>query len=234
MRFIVETYRIAWRIWGEGSSQNPVWTGGNSPLIFQHPDREANVSMAREVVRRWGLGEGRTRLTPEEERGRYRKGKRDNQVSTCLRAMEEARQKMLLDTAACRIYTTGYTGKKPGDLLALARDNNAVIVDIRKSASSRVPCWRGPELASLLGERYVHAPQLGNNNYKAGGDIQIADIEGGVRAVLAIEKPAVILLCACERADICHRSVVAEALRERGQAVRELASWTRDQGGLPF
>jgi uncharacterized protein (DUF488 family) len=190
--------------------------------------------MAREVVRRWRLGEGRARLTPEEERGRYRKGKRDNQVSTCLRAMEEARQKMLLDTAAGRIYTTGYTGKKPGDLLALARDNNAAIVDIRKSASSRVPCWRGPDLASLLGELYVHVPQLGNNNYKSGGDIQIADIEGGVRLVLDIEKPVVILLCACERAESCHRSVVAEALRERGQRVSELASWTHDQGGLPF
>jgi rhodanese-related sulfurtransferase len=232
MRFIVESYRIAWRIWGEGLSQNAVWTGGNSPLIFQHPDRAANLLMAREVIRRWKLGEGRKPLSKAEAAGRYRKGKANNQVETCLQAMEAAKRAcMILDTEKGRLFTTGYTGKKPDDLLALAELNDAVVVDIRKSADSRWPHWKGAALADLLGGRYRHVPQLGNNNYKSGGQIVIADIEAGARIVLAIRQP-VIMLCACERDAHCHRRVVADALRAQGYEVRELKSWTHEAGTL--
>lgn len=133
-----------------------------------------------------------------------------------------------------RLFTTGYTGKKPGDLLALATDNDAVIVDIRKSANSRVPRWREQELGELLGDRYRHVPQFGNNNYKSGGPVVIADIEAGTQIVLAITNPAIIMLCACESDEHCHRKAVAERFRELGHEVRELKSWVHEETSLLF
>lgn len=139
---------------------------------------------------------------------------------------------MILDTSNCRFFSTGYTGKKPADLLSLVNDNRAVVADIRFSTNSRVPRWRGPELARLLGDRYTHVGSLGNVKYRdhAAG-IVIADLEAGLREVLAVGGP-VILLCACERAASCHRRVVADALASLGHEVRELQSWTSDTNSL--
>jgi uncharacterized protein (DUF488 family) len=119
------------------------------------------------------------------------------------------------------IYTAGYYGRQPEELLALAEERDAIVFDIRIHPASRMPGWSGGRLARFLGERYRHVPELGNRAYKSGGPVEIADLETGLAQVLASPRP-VILLCACRDFERCHRRVVAEALKRRGQSVREL------------
>jgi len=123
------------------------------------------------------------------------------------------------------IYTTGYTNKDPHDLASLAGRMGATVVDIRFSPGSRHERWRQPALIALLGAHYVHVVELGNENYATpSAGIKIHDLEGGIRRILDMTGP-LILLCACEQAACCHRTVVAAELRARGHQVEELTSW---------
>jgi uncharacterized protein (DUF488 family) len=125
------------------------------------------------------------------------------------------------------VYTTGYTGKRHGELKPLVVRLGALLLDIRLSPRSRVPHWRGDALAQLLGERYRHVPALGNVNYKRKEDepIRIADLEAGVSEILSLAPSPVLLLCGCADAAHCHRSVVAERLAALGVEVREIGDW---------
>lgn len=111
------------------------------------------------------------------------------------------------------LYTWGYTGTHPTDLLAYVEALHALLIDVRFVPWSRVPYWRKAALMELVGaERYLHLRALGNENYK-GGPIKLhapAAVVEPVRAVLR-ERPA-ILLCACADPAICHRSVAATYL----------------------
>lgn len=123
------------------------------------------------------------------------------------------------------IYTTGYTNKDPHDLASLAERLGATVVDIRFSPGSRHERWRQPALIARLGDRYVHVVELGNENYATpSAGIKIHDIERGIRRLLDLTEP-LILLCACEQAACCHRAAVADELRGRGHPVEELTSW---------
>lgn len=122
------------------------------------------------------------------------------------------------------IYTTGYTGKNPLDLKLLVESTDAILCDIRFSPHSRAPRWEKSALVELLGERYRHVNSLGNMNYKTGVPIKIASLDFGIRLVTSLDK-TVILLCACEHYNRCHRKEVAEALISRGFTVKELQDW---------
>lgn len=123
-----------------------------------------------------------------------------------------------------RVFTTGYTGKRPDDLRALVTRLGAVLFDIRFSPRSRVPRWEKGALVELLGADYRHLPALGNTNYRERAEIRIADLEGGLAAVLEETRP-VVMLCACEDPETCHRRTVARALEARGVVVEEIARW---------
>lgn len=120
-------------------------------------------------------------------------------------------------------YTAGYSGRSPRSLLATAEQLGATVIDIRYRPQSMIPGFARPDLQRLLGLRYVHLPALGNANYR-GGPIEIADMRGGVNAVLdhLAERPA-ILLCGCRELEGCHRKTVSDALKERGASVDEVA-----------
>ena len=118
------------------------------------------------------------------------------------------------------IYTTGYSKSKPSQIADLVESLNAILVDIRFSASSRNPAWSKTSLEKLLGERYVHCPAFGNALYRSGG-MQIADYAAGKALLEHIERP-VILLCACHSPDDCHRTVVGTMLQRDGFTVREV------------
>lgn len=120
-----------------------------------------------------------------------------------------------------KVYTLGYSGRKPEQLLALLEDLDAVCFDIRLSARSMVPGWNKGPLSRLLGARYVHVPALGNLAYKTGGPIQIADYAAGKALIEASEKP-VVLMCGCKDASLCHRSQVGAQLVAEGFEVVEL------------
>lgn len=117
-------------------------------------------------------------------------------------------------------------------LKARAEQLNALVVDIRFSPRSRVPHWDGTSLRALLGTRYAWWPEFGNVNYR-GGEIKIANPDGGralMNNLIPCHFDALILLCACEKPGGCHRSVVADLLREDEHSVSEL-DWS-NQGVL--
>ena len=111
------------------------------------------------------------------------------------------------------LYTVGYAGRTLEELVALAEAHQALLVDIRYSARSRIPAFTQASLARGLGDRYVHVPALGNRNYQA-GPIALADYPAGREAIRALlmHETALVLLCVCRNVQTCHRATVAEAL----------------------
>lgn len=120
-----------------------------------------------------------------------------------------------------KIYTIGYTGRKPESIKEIIAALGATLFDIRLSPRSRVPYWNEGPLRALLGERYRHVKSLGNVNYKTGGPIQILDYAAGVATILQHPRP-VVLMCACKDFHTCHRETVAKLLRKEGYSVQEL------------
>jgi uncharacterized protein (DUF488 family) len=133
------------------------------------------------------------------------------------------------------VYTTGYTGKKTADLKSLVERLGARLIDIRYSANSRVPQWRWKALSELVGDAYYCLPNLGNVAYKE-KRIEIDNFDAGENWLFwhFQDNPTqpVILLCACEKYEECHRREVAERLRPRGYEVTELTSWKEIEARL--
>ena len=119
-----------------------------------------------------------------------------------------------------KVYTIGYSGRKPGQILDLAEELDAIVFDIRFSPRSRIPHWNGSSLSQLLGKRYCHVKAFGNRNYR-GGSIAIVSYNVGKSKIAASEK-AVILMCVCKDAQRCHRTLIAEWLKRDGFEVEEL------------
>lgn len=115
-----------------------------------------------------------------------------------------------------QIWSIGYSGLKPDKLFGHVRSMNAVLVDIRYSPRSRNPAWSRSHLEQGLGDRYRHVQNLGNAAYLSKeGHIKIVDMEAGIAELEAIDAPAIILMCACERYADCHRKVVMDELARR-------------------
>lgn len=113
------------------------------------------------------------------------------------------------------IYTIGYTGLKLSDLTVWMDAHNAVLVDTRLNAYSPNPDWKKHTLRRVFSDNYRHVQELGNINYKGGGDIALKDAAAGVDIVAQIlPYQPVLLLCTCSNVDTCHRKVAAEAVRE--------------------
>jgi hypothetical protein len=129
-------------------------------------------------------------------------------------------------------YTTGYTGKAFEQLPALLDFHDAILADIRFAPVSRHLQWTKNYLSLMLKERYRHVAALGNRNYKThGGAIQIHNLEIGIRLIQSWETN-VILLCACQELENCHRRVVKNELEKRGHQVEEITDWNISQPTL--
>ncbi len=122
-----------------------------------------------------------------------------------------------------KFFTTGYTGKAVEQLSALLDFHKAVLADIRFAPHSPHLEWRKNYLQILLKNRYRHVSQLGNRLYQTGG-IQIHNLEIGIRLIESWETN-VILLCACEDLENCHRRVVKTELEKKGYEVTEITDW---------
>ena len=66
------------------------------------------------------------------------------------------------------VFTTGYGGKKPDDIMDILVEANAILFDIRFSPRSRNPVWSGKQMKAFFGDRYQHVNALGNKNFKSG------------------------------------------------------------------
>jgi uncharacterized protein (DUF488 family) len=136
--------------------------------------------------------------------------------------------------AMTSLCTVGYEGRTTQELLHILLENDVeVVVDVREVAWSRKKGFSKSALSAVLadaGVEYVHVRELGNpkalrSELKAGRAFrEVADeflriLRARVEALdyldaIASRKRACLL---CFEADpmTCHRSLVAQALRER-------------------
>jgi hypothetical protein len=102
---------------------------------------------------------------------------------------------------------------------AKAKELDAVILDTRFKAWSKDPEFnQGRLLTRFGGERYrFMGAQFGNTNYRSQtGPITIANFDDGYMAIRGlVTRQPVLLLCACWQWTTCHRTVVANMLKER-------------------
>ena len=126
-----------------------------------------------------------------------------------------------------KIFTTGYTAKDINDLRPMLDALDAILIDIRFAPYSQVLHWRQVYLKVLLGSKYRHIPNLGNRTYKE-DKITIQNLQLGLETVFSLNKNAV-LMCACEKAENCHRRVIIAELKKRNIETEEILTWkTRD------
>ena len=123
------------------------------------------------------------------------------------------------------IYTLGYAGRRLDDVVRLAGELAALVVDVRIVPASRMPGFSLADLQEALPGRYVWLKGFGNANYR-GGPVALANFEEAaaeLRQRLGDGPGNVMLLCGCRDAASCHRKVVAERLAaEWGAAVAHL------------
>lgn len=133
-------------------------------------------------------------------------------------------------------YLTGYTGKptrSPQQLLQLAINLDAMVIDCRFNPASRwVRHWNRNELAKVLGERYLWVRSFANNAYKE-GRIELVDPAAGLAILSCQPAQSVIILCACSDGERCHRKQVGEYLADAGWQVREVTKeeWSAAHAG---
>ncbi|MCZ7547390.1 MAG: DUF488 domain-containing protein [Anaerolineae bacterium] len=116
------------------------------------------------------------------------------------------------------IYTFGTQRRRLAELVALAGDLDALVVDVRLAPRSRVREWNQAVMAAALGDRYLHVGVFGNLNYKtAGAPVRLRDPEAGIAALEPARAAgqSVILVCYEEDPAHCHRRDVAGLLHAR-------------------
>ena len=118
------------------------------------------------------------------------------------------------------IYGLGYSGRKLDDLVRLADELDALVVDVRFSPRSRNPEWSKKSLTSALGSSYHHLNDFGNRDFKGDG-IDIVNYERG-KAWLETTRKNIILMCVCKNPTTCHRSTLLKRLADDGFEVQEL------------
>ncbi len=115
------------------------------------------------------------------------------------------------------IYTLGYTGMKFAELEGLVSDLSAVLIDIRYSPRSRFHHqWNKKNLQDKLKSNYIHVVEMGNVNYKNGGEFSLLNPERGLEVIapLLYQYQNIVLMCACKHVDLCHRKLVAEIVQK--------------------
>lgn len=130
-----------------------------------------------------------------------------------------------------KIFTIGFSGKKPDDFLDILNAAKINCVwDIRLWRTSRfVPFYSGTNLAATLGSRYEYHPEFAPTtdilaSYKD-GCITWPDYERMYRELLATRNPTaglalnsldrICLLCTEKSATQCHRCLAAEYIAEQ-------------------
>lgn len=114
------------------------------------------------------------------------------------------------------IYTMGYSQWTLERLEERVGKINGLLCDIRYQPRSRIGSWNQKPLQQRFGERYCHIVELGNVNYKS-GPIRLANVEAGMdklRELLSTTDYTLILMCVCRDARSCHRSFVADRIRQ--------------------
>ena len=112
------------------------------------------------------------------------------------------------------IFSIGYAGKTPAEILRLAEALDADIIDVRLNPRSRHHRWNNSSLQISLAGRYQHWKCFGNLLYKEGG-MKIADHIVGIDTLHRMTR-AVILMCGCAEFSTCHRAELVRLLMLSG------------------
>ena len=129
------------------------------------------------------------------------------------------------------VFTWGYHGRAPADLVAVLDERKAVVMDTRFKPDNATAGWSRAELAQRFRERYIHVAGFGNENYrgrspraKTQGEVVLADFAAGLAMVQQQRQLSpVVLICACAELSKCHRHVVSRELAASGVATTELS-----------
>jgi uncharacterized protein (DUF488 family) len=120
-----------------------------------------------------------------------------------------------------QVLTWGYQHHKVADLQVLVADRGVdLIVDVRANPYSKQDSWTKEGLEATFGDRYLWIGWFGERGWRRG------ETQRGLRsaargmaelrkAVRKSEVERVLLLCYEADAEDCHRSRVAELIRER-------------------
>jgi uncharacterized protein (DUF488 family) len=123
------------------------------------------------------------------------------------------------------LYLIGYGNQIPDQLFERLEQvvDTALIVDIRARRQSWAWSWSGPQVEFIVKKRghdYIWLHQLGNLNRN--GQVRLANEAVGMMALesqIRTSSLPIVLLCAERLGTDCHRSVVADKLRDRLKAV---------------
>lgn len=127
-----------------------------------------------------------------------------------------------------KFFTTGYRGKSFEMLTEMLDRHDAILADIRFAPHSRDIRWTKNYLSLMLKSRYRHVVALGNRNFRDNeSSVQIHNLEIGIRLIESWPSN-VVLMCACETPENCHRRVVKSELEHRGHDVDEIIDWSTD------
>lgn len=120
--------------------------------------------------------------------------------------------------AVGKLYSLGYRTPRAQERLdkVFAQYPDTFLVDIRYSPKG-LRGWDKQALEARYQASYMHVPELGNRNYRNPGHIEIVNLDAGVERIVKILESGlhVILLCACENYNTCHRHLVVEAVQQR-------------------
>ena len=120
--------------------------------------------------------------------------------------------------SARTIYSYGYRNRSPDELVAVAEQFDATVVDCRYQPYSRHRQWGRDMLQKRLGWRYVWVRAFGNLKYRepyrpSADNVVLADPEKGLREVAPIlAVRSIICLCMCDHHDRCHRRDVIDLM----------------------
>lgn len=117
-----------------------------------------------------------------------------------------------------RIFSFGYHGSSHEALRTFVQMHGAFVLDIRLSPTSMQHVWDKETLSTMLGSRYLHAPALGNVNYKRPDQpflLQHQDAGLELAHTILMREGALLLLCSCRYYQTCHRTLVARLLEAR-------------------
>lgn len=119
-----------------------------------------------------------------------------------------------------RIYTFGYSGKQPEELIEFARAMRGWVADVRFSPYGRNPTWNRDQLqravdSALGNEKYQWVKGFGNSAYATGGIRLHNPTEAAefIRAHSSLHGDP-ILVCACREFKSCHRTHAATFLSQ--------------------
>ncbi len=143
-----------------------------------------------------------------------------------------------------KIFTIGYEGMDIREFISrLAEHDIETVVDVRELPLSRKPGFSKTALSKALlaaGLEYVHIVELGcpkpvRNSYRTDGDWpryvkgfgkHLKEQEGAIATLAELSTSSrCVLLCYEADFNFCHRSMVADALREHcGATIEHIAA----------